>query len=392
MRSQKHSVTVISNSAGAPVDRRGFTLVELLVVIAIIGILMGIAVPAIFGVIETAKSTKQRLELSQIEQAIERYQEKYGDYPPDFSDWTVVERHYRKIFPRIETAQLQLLQGLLAIGAVGGDITPLPLNASTTLHDASRIDRAEALVWTLGGYSSNPLRPFTGDGGPLSLVPGTGVGTVPAKYQINLDRDNALFEFDQQRLDLAIEDKDALIGPANYWYSKNPGSPDDLFPQYRAHDDGAPFVYFDSRTYSSLSSYPRINQDSVQLIFNLFNGGDFGSIRPYVGTRNSNNEYQFVNPESFQVIAPGTDGSLGYSTWGSGSSDDNPGFVGEYYCYPTGKRIGLQKDRRRGLIWKTVFDESSNYQEPATLNRVDHPQQDNLTNFADGKLIDEVQE
>ena len=51
MRSQKHSVTVISNSAGAPVDRRGFTLVELLVVIAIIGILMGIAVPAIFGVI-----------------------------------------------------------------------------------------------------------------------------------------------------------------------------------------------------------------------------------------------------------------------------------------------------------------------------------------------------
>ena len=61
--------------------RYGFTLVELLVVIAIIGILMGIAVPAIFGVIETANSNKQRLELGAIEQAIERYQQQYGDYP-----------------------------------------------------------------------------------------------------------------------------------------------------------------------------------------------------------------------------------------------------------------------------------------------------------------------
>ncbi|MBL6726080.1 MAG: prepilin-type N-terminal cleavage/methylation domain-containing protein, partial [Rubripirellula sp.] len=96
-------------------SQRGFTLVELLVVIAIIGILMGIAVPAIFGVIGTAKSTKQRLEIGGIEQGVQAYQEKYGDYPPDFSDWTIVERHYRKIFPRIAATELNLLQRLLDV-------------------------------------------------------------------------------------------------------------------------------------------------------------------------------------------------------------------------------------------------------------------------------------
>ena len=196
---------------------------------------MGIAVPAIFGVIETAKSTKQRLEIGQIEQAIERYQEKYGDYPPDFSDWTVVERHYRKIFPRIETAQLQLLQRLLDVNPAS-DITPLPLNANAPAHDASRMDRAEALVWTLGGYSNNPLRPFTGDGGPLLLVPGT-----DGLYQINLDRDNALYEFDTSRLDLEITSKDSPTNAGNYWKSSDStDARPDPFPHYAASDDGTP--------------------------------------------------------------------------------------------------------------------------------------------------------
>ena len=286
---------------------------------------------------------------------------------------------------------MQLLQGLLAAGAVGGDITPSPLNANTR-HDASRMDRAEALVWTLGGYSSNPLMPFTGDGGPLSLVPGTGVGTVPAKYQINLERDNALFEFDQQRLDLAIDDKDAPINEANYWYSKNEGTPADVFPHYAAHDDGAPFVYFDSRTYISLGYYSRINPNEKDFRqFNLFNGGDYGSIRPYVGTGNLTDGYQFINPESFQVIAPGVDGSLGYSTWSGGTASNNQQRIADYFRYPSGTRASLTQSIF-GFSWVSIRDESSKYQEPREIAQVDHPHQDNLTNFADGKLIDELQE
>ena len=92
--------------------RRAFTLVELLVVIVIIGILMGLAVPAIFSAVSTANSTAMKMELNSLETAVQKYQEKYGDYPPDFSDWAVVERHYRKIFPRI-SSDLVLLKTLL---------------------------------------------------------------------------------------------------------------------------------------------------------------------------------------------------------------------------------------------------------------------------------------
>ena len=254
--------------------RYGFTLVELLVVIAIIGILMGIAVPAIFGVIETANSNKQKLELGAIEQAIERYQQQYGDYPPDFSDWTVVERHYRKIFPRIAPAQLNLLEGLLSVD-----------NGGTSVYAAEKMDRAEVIYWTLGGYSSNPIFPFTGDGGPLEEIGDTG------QFQINTDRDNAFFEFDTARLDLVIQDKDAPISPTNYYAS----SDSDLFARYAAHSDGAPFVYFDARTYDSLGFYPSINSDSRRgIMFNLFYGGDFGSARPYVGAGNLVDGYQFL--------------------------------------------------------------------------------------------------
>ena len=87
----------------------GFTLVEILVVIVIIGILMAIAVPAIFSAVSTANSTAMKMELNSLDTAIQKYQEKYGDYPPDFSDWSVVERHYRKIFPRI-SSDLVLLE------------------------------------------------------------------------------------------------------------------------------------------------------------------------------------------------------------------------------------------------------------------------------------------
>ena len=70
---------------GAGRVQRGFTLVELLVVIAIIGTLVGILVPAVFGVVSNMNRASVKFELHTLNDAVEKYRSKYGDYPPDGS-------------------------------------------------------------------------------------------------------------------------------------------------------------------------------------------------------------------------------------------------------------------------------------------------------------------
>src|SRR5262249_48262184 len=62
--------------------RRGFTLVELLVVIAIVGVLIGLLVPAVQRVRESANRAKCQNHLKQLALACMAYQSDYGFFPP----------------------------------------------------------------------------------------------------------------------------------------------------------------------------------------------------------------------------------------------------------------------------------------------------------------------
>ena len=64
---------------------RGFTLVEMLVVITIIGILAGLAIPAVIVARNRAKITAVAMDIKQLEMACQHYKEKFGEYPPDFA-------------------------------------------------------------------------------------------------------------------------------------------------------------------------------------------------------------------------------------------------------------------------------------------------------------------
>ena len=60
---------------------RGFTLIELLVVITIIGILAGLAFPALNGAMNAAKKAEAATMVNQLRTALTSYQTEYGTWP-----------------------------------------------------------------------------------------------------------------------------------------------------------------------------------------------------------------------------------------------------------------------------------------------------------------------
>ena len=383
--------------------RRGFTLVEILTVVLIIGILMAFAVPAVFRALERAKVGRVRVEIEGMEQAINSYNTKYGDFPPDFIDFAIVQRHYRKAFPNIATSELSLLQRALDVNLPNDSDASIAVGA----HDPTKMDRAEALYWALGGFSSDPQFPFTGPGGPLELIPGEDP-TLPASYQVNVGRDNALFEFDLSGLTISKPDASAVLSSANKAMSTDetgPGTVPDLFPIY-LNSEGGPYVYFDSRTYTAFDP---------SLGFNGYGHPTYGLIRPYasdqpvVKTTTSTYEvdsgssdpmvqaafsltaWEFVNPNTFQILSAGLDGTFGliadFDADGNGTIEiDEPA----YMQYPSGNAIVAFADATDpGMLQISTF---RRFQNQGDANLDEEGQIDNITNFSIGKVVDDVPE
>ncbi len=353
--------------------RPAFTLVEMLVVLAIIGILAGILVPTINGVINNTRRGALKIEVDELGKAVERYRDKHGDYPPDGSDWEVFRRHLKKAFPQILNSEIDLLDPSGGNALAGYPATSSQRNAIVTVihprygctagirnyadtdvntgtyqpSSLNVMDPAEALVFFLGGFSSDPKRPFTGRGGPfVELKQANGNSYSPPKYQYNISRENAFFEFQASRLTAlegTVQGVAATISYDEMLYFNGTGIPNDIqcdmLPVYLSNFANeamrSPYVYFDSRTYvagktqsgGQQTFYFNFYQRMPKNATNTADLEKHGAIYPfYSDLRNTSQKglpgipfnatnpfliYQFMEPTKFQIVGPGLDGRYG---------------------------------------------------------------------------------
>lgn len=63
-------------------SQKGFTLIELLVVVAILGILTAVAVPSLYGMMNSGNVAAARAELATVQTAVDAYTAEHGTVPP----------------------------------------------------------------------------------------------------------------------------------------------------------------------------------------------------------------------------------------------------------------------------------------------------------------------
>lgn len=346
----------------------GFTLVEVLVVITIIGILAALLIPAIGGVVARGKETAIAMEVEQISQALEAYKNEYQDYPPDYSDLSVVVRHFRKFAPQISNDDLAVLSVITS-----------DANGNTT---ATAVNRAEALVLALGGYSDDKRRPLTGAGGPFIIIdPTQPINRQNIRY--NVDLTNKLFDMDLGRLTLNNQD------------FEGPGEISDGIPALLPRGLSQPYIYFDSHTYNLVAS-------GNTVIANGYYGGvDAGGIRPYMtfqqprapggntyGTKAAAaSGFRFQKAETFQVISAGLD-----DIYGSIFYTDPVNLTGDpvYFIAETGVAVYPNQDAASPA--ELMFSGVRGFQEADLSPQNTNGQFDNITNFSSGRLDGQLQE
>ncbi len=257
---------------------RGFTLVEMLVVIGIIGVLVGLLLPAVMSGINSARRAQIALEIAQLDQALQAYKNKFGDFPPSLRGETGYNnflRHVRKCYPNIDSGHLSL---------VSDAIWP-NRKAMTPEYDTVRLDEGEALTFWLSRVDNDPRQPFK------------------ALLGFTLSSRIVLFEFDERRL--VWDSADDADDDGTVKYNSAGDTVDVDYPSYRApYSRDTCYIHIDARSYS----YYGNNSDSKYAA--KAESGSLGYTRPYAATATSTS-VTFVNPTTFQIICAGQDGAFG---------------------------------------------------------------------------------
>ena len=304
-------------------------------VITIIGILAALGSVAAFKALETAKSARITAEIQNLDAAMKAYKEKFGDYPPCYYDpskptsVTAIKRHLAKAFDRCDpNAEVTALKNALP--------------ANTILYPS------EMLVFWLTSMSKDPAHPISAN--------------------VDSSQRYSFFDFDKSRITPISA---PTTNPAGGWLVGGGASPTPTYtPQvYHPANLTAPYVYFDYNYYLdptiTSAPYKPLLFSNTQL-----GGGKGGTCMPYLWDDDNDNTFDdWVNPKSCQIISAGLDDDYGTPLTANVPGEKNN---------PISNAVGNSSLTIQGKL----YPDGTNYD----TNGADD---DNLTNFAPGKLGDQ---
>ncbi len=236
-------------------DRAGFTLVEMLTVIVILGLLAGLITAAVGAARTRARRAIDKIDLAQLQMALEKYKQEFGEYPPDFTfiNYNMSDdadpirrqarndlvRHIRKRWPRYDgvglfagNVHLSFIASLSTFGLAEAPTGPTDDPMKRRIY----LDPASALAFWLGGLPEE-----------MTELKPNGFHEDPANpFRTGRPRTAPLFDFDTRRFVWTEEDPFSTTGGVRgmRYYPASAEVPDGT---PASPTDYAPYVYFKAR-------------------------------------------------------------------------------------------------------------------------------------------------
>jgi prepilin-type N-terminal cleavage/methylation domain-containing protein len=311
-----------SAQCDARTGRAGFTLVEILVVIAIIGLLAAASLVALSGARGFFRSATAKTRLDDVGRALELYKQKFGEYPPDCrATDQEIRRHILKRWPKA-------LRNSAGIGAM----------VAAAKTEMRRTPGSAALFWLAGFPEDLPVAGST--------------EITRAYYGFFAD------PVDPFGLLIAAADKDSepRIEPILELTYDSTGKNNGNYNDAGFVFNGQVMAYFRAEPrggYEFVGAEDTVIKDEIKTAWGAMFATTCEFPVPYM------KDGRWFNPDSYQLILPGEDGSYGGVCGHTEHEHEHGGF------------------------------EPRDVNDPDSISLEDW---DNITNFTDGATLDTAQD